>query len=169
MKGRSLLAGAVLAVAMAGAVPAVAAEGEQQMTHEQYDAYLKAFNAGDDSFADFYDDDVVFYHAPMFGTLRGKQAIIDFYRDIRTKIDETVTATTVVVDNDHGIMAAELSTRLVAKQPGVAMPSGDLNVGDAIISEGTVYYTLKNGKIAVIRGSKSGARKVPAGSVSNGN
>ena len=163
MIGRKFLAGALLAVAIAGSAPASAAEGEEHMTHEQYDAYLAAFNAGDDSFADYYDDDVVFYHAPMFGTLRGKQAIVDFYRDIRTRIEETVTATTVVVDNDKGIIAAELSTRLVAKQPGVAMPSGNLDVGDAIISDGTVYYTLKNGKIAVIRGSKSGARKVLAG------
>lgn len=136
--------------------------GADAMTREDYAEYLRLFNDGDERYADYYHEDVVFHHAPMFGVLKGRQAIIDFYRNIRTQLNEHVTAHAVVIDADQNMMAAELSTRLVAVRDGVKMPSGDLDTGDAIVSEGTVYYTLKDGLISVIRGSRSGAQKMPA-------
>lgn len=134
------------------------------MSKERFEEYLSLFNAGDERYAQFYDENVVFHHAPMFGVLRGRQAILEFYRNIRTQVSEQVTPHAVVVDNRQGMMAAELSTRLVALRDGIAMPSGNLNTGDTIISEGTVYYTLKDGRIVNIRGSKSGAKRIPADS-----
>ncbi|MCW2417305.1 nuclear transport factor 2 family protein [Sphingobium sp. B8D3C] len=137
----------------------------REMTRQRFEEYLRLFSAGDERFAQFYDEDVVFHHAPIFGVLKGRQAIIDFYKNIRLQVSEEVTSHVVVVDNEHGVMAAELSTRLVALKDGVAMPSGHLNTGDMIVSEGTVYYTLKDGLITTIRGSRSGARKTEAGSI----
>ncbi|HWW66115.1 MAG TPA: nuclear transport factor 2 family protein [Sphingomonadaceae bacterium] len=151
----------LLAAGMAAsAEPISAAEG--QMTHENYKIYLSRFNSGDDRYAQFYDDNVVFDHGPFFGILKGRQAIVDFYRDIRTKVKETVTASTVVIDNEHGVMAAELSTQLVATRDGVEMPSGHLDKGDMIITRGTVYYGLKDGRIISIRGGITGATRIPA-------
>lgn len=139
-----------------------ASAADRQMTREKYDTYLQRFNSGDDRYAEAYDENVIFDHGPFFGVLKGRQAIVDFYRDIRTKLKETVTASAVAIDNEHGIMAAELSTRLVATRDGVEMPSGHLDNGDAIISRGTVYYGLKDGQIVSIRGGVSGATRIPA-------
>ena len=143
--------------------PAAAQEQPTEMTQERYLKYLEQFNAGDEHYADIYDDNVIFYHAPQFGVLRGKQAILDLYRKIWQQVKETVTARTVVVDPKHGLIAAELSTKLVATGDEVKMPSGVLNRGDVLISEGTVYYELKNGRIALIRSSIEGARVVRKG------
>lgn len=157
-----LLAGLIAAASTTASV----AEGPARpaMSKERFEEYLRLFNAGDERYAQFYDENVVFHHAPMFGVLNGRLAILEFYRNIRTQVSEQVTPHTVVVDNQNGMMAAELSTRLVALKDGVAMPSGDLNTGDTIISEGTVYYTLEDGLIVNIRGSRSGAKRIPAGS-----
>lgn len=162
MRTIALMLAALMAMAMP--VPAWAGDvADGPMTQEKYAAYLQLFNAGDERYADFYDEDVVFYHDPMFGVLRGRQAILDFYRTIRTQLREHVTAHIVVIDREQGVMAAELTTRLVAVKDGIEMPSGTINTGDTIISEGTVYYTLRNGRIATIRGGISGGRKLPAG------
>lgn len=126
------------------------------MTQDAYHLYLQRFSAGDDRYADMYDDNVVFTHDPKFGTLRGRQAILDFYRKIRLDLKETVQASMVVIDNEQGVMAAELTTQLVAIRDGVEMPSGRLNMGDTIISRGTVYYGLRDGRIITIRASIDG-------------
>ena len=136
---------------------------QPEMTHERYATYLSLFNAADPNYADYYDPDIVFHHDPMFGVLRGREAILAFYRRLRGQLDEHVTARTVVIDHEKQIMAAELSTKLVAKVDGIKMPSGFLNKGDMIVSEGTVYYALKDGRITEIRSSISGGRKIPAG------
>ena len=62
--------------------PAAAQEQPAEMTQERYLKYLEQFSAGDEHYADIYDDNVIFYHAPQFGVLRGKQAILDLYRKI---------------------------------------------------------------------------------------
>lgn len=158
-----LLAGLMM-LTLAGRGAAQTAH-QQVMTYEAFSTYLQMFNAADPKYTDFYHPDVVFHHDVMFGILKGREEIAAFYTNIRRQLDEHVTAKTVVIDKEKQIMAAELSTRLVAKVDGVKMPSGLLNKGDAIISEGTVYYTLRQGRIAEIRGSISGGRKVPAGQV----
>lgn len=148
---------------LACASPGIAQpSGRAEMTHEDYAVYLNLFNAADPKYADYYDPDIVFYHDPMFGVLNGREAILAFYRKLRGQLDEHVSARTVVVDSAKQIIAAELSTKLVAKADGIAMPSGFLNKGDMIISEGTVYYTIKDGRIAEIRSSISGGRKILA-------
>jgi hypothetical protein len=144
----------------------VRAQGDQatpdRMTREKYSLYLERFNAGDDRYAELYDPEVVFTHAPMFGVLRGRQAIIDFYAGMRSQIKETVTASAVVIDNEHGIMAAELSTELVAKRDGVKLPSAMLNKGEKVVTRGTVYYGLRNGKVVSIRGGVTGKSRFDA-------
>ncbi|MBC2670306.1 nuclear transport factor 2 family protein [Novosphingobium piscinae] len=148
-----------LTALVAAATPAVAAP---EMTPAAYAEYLARFNAGDERYADIYDPEVVFEHDPKFGTLRGRDAIIAFYRQIRLQLKETVTASTVVIDNDRGLMAAELSTHLLATRDGVDMPSGTLMKGDAIVTRGTVYYGLRDGHIVSIRGSIGGTSVVRA-------
>jgi hypothetical protein len=126
------------------------------MTQERYAEYLRLFNNGDDRYADLYDNDVVFDHGPFYGILRGRQAIVDFYRDIRTQMQETVTATEVIIDHEQGVMAAELSTELRAIRDGVKLASRTLNKGDVYTTRGVVIYGLKDGRIVSIRGAVGG-------------
>ncbi len=131
------------------------------MTRPEYADYLSSFDSGSDHYADYYAPDVVFDHGP-YGILRGRQAIVDFYHGIRKELRETVTASEVVIDNEHGIMAAEIATRLTALRNGVKLPSHPLDKGDTFVSRGVVFYGLSGGRIVSIRGAHTGSSFVPA-------
>lgn len=156
------LAAAAVFVSLAFGGPCLAAQPSSQLTYEAYADYLKRFNAGDDSYAGYYAENVVFDHGPFYGVLRGRQAIVDFYQNIRTQLQETVTVGEVSIDNARGVILAELFTRLVATKDGVALASRTLNRGDAYMSRGVVVYKLKDGKIVDIRGAISGGTFEPA-------
>ncbi|MXO67189.1 nuclear transport factor 2 family protein [Altericroceibacterium endophyticum] len=148
--------------ALLGAFPAPVL-AQDEMTRAAFELYLERFSAGDERYAELYDPDVVFEHAPQFGVLRGREAILEFYRGIREQLEETVVASEVVIDNEQGVMAAELTTQLLATRDGVEMPSGTLDAGDMIISRGTVYYRINNGRITHIRGGIQGAERIAGG------
>jgi ketosteroid isomerase-like protein len=141
-----------------------ARDATSRMTPEKYAEYVRLFNAEDPRYAQFYSDDIVFDHGPVYGMLRGRQAIVDFYKGIWVKIHETLQVGAVVIDNDHGLMAVELSTHLVARKPGVTTPSHPegMKVGDEFVTRGVVIYTLRDGKIVQIRGAVEGNSFTPA-------
>lgn len=133
------------------------------VSYEAFAEYLRRFNAGDDRYAELYDENVVFDHGPFYGVLRGRQAIIDFYRNIRTQMKETVTARAVVIDREKKMMMAELTTELRAIKDGVKLASRTMNTGDLYTSRGTVVYELNDaGKILFIRGAAQGPSFEPA-------
>lgn len=136
---------------LAASSPAIA---HDRMTVAAYAQYLQRFSAGDDRYSELYDPQVIFEHDPKWGVLRGRQAIVEFYRKIRTQVKETVTLNTVVIDNERGLMAAEITTELVAIRDGVDMPSKTMNAGDTLLITGTVYYGLKKGRIVSIRSGR---------------
>jgi hypothetical protein len=137
------------------------------MTREKYAEYVRRFNAQDNRFAEFYTEGVVFEHGPVFGTLHGRQGVVDFYRNaIWSRIKETIVPEAVVIDNEHGLMAVELVTHLVATKEGVKLPSHPqgMKVGDELTVTGVVIYSLKNGEISHIRDAIEGNSFKPAGS-----
>jgi hypothetical protein len=131
------------------------------MTKEKYLTYLKQFSNGDEHYADLYVDNVV-YRGKPFGLLRGRQAIINSYRDIHRKLRETLTAGDVIIDNEHGLMSAELSNRLVALEDGVKLPSHTMNRDDVFVMRGVVVYSLAKGRITEIREPVEGNTFTPA-------
>lgn len=133
------------------------------MTPKMYQEYVRRFNAQDDSYGEFYADDVVFDHGPVFGILKGRQAVVDFYRAFWPKFHETLEIGAIVIDNEHGQMAVEVSTHLVARQAGVALPSHPqgLHPGDEFVTRDVVIYTLCSGKITHIRGAVEGQSFTP--------
>lgn len=140
-----------------------AATAATPMTLAAYQEYLRRFNAGDDRYAELYDENVVFDHGPFYGVLRGRRAILDFYRDVRTQMKETVTADAVVIDNERRMMAAELTTELRAIRDGVKLASRTINTGDVYTSRGTAIYEFNaEGKITFIRAAKQGSSFEPA-------
>lgn len=136
------------------------------VTREKFAEYIRRFNHRDERYANFYADDVVFEHGPYYGTLRGPQAILEFYRKTWTSFAQTLVPGDVVIDNDRGLMAAEMTTHLVAQVNGVASqshPEG-MKIGDEIVSKGVVFYEIRDGKITHIRGAAQNAVFHPAGS-----
>lgn len=160
-----LATGPSAGTAASGCDRASGSDSSARMTRDQYAEYVRRFNAEDERYAEFYSDDVVFDHGPVFGMLRGRQAIVDFYKRFWGKMHETLHVGSVVIDNDHGLMAAELSTHLVARKPGMTLPShpAGMNVGDEFVTSGVVIYTLRDGKIVYIRGAVEGNSFTPAG------
>ena len=142
------------------------ASHSEKMTREKFAEYIRRFNARDERYAQLYADDVVFEHGAYYGTLRGPQAILEFYRKTWKSFAQTLVPGDVVIDNDRGLMAAEMTTHLVARVDGVASqshPEG-MKVGDEIVSRGVVFYEIHDGKITHIRGAAQGAVFHPAAS-----
>ena len=139
------------------------------MTPAMYQEYVRRFNAQDVGYAQFYADDVVFDHGPAFGILHGRQGVVDFYRAFWAKFHETLEIGAVVIDNEHGQMAVEVSTHLVARQAGVTLPSHPqaLQPGDEFVTRDVVIYTLCHGKIRHIRGAVEGRSFTPYGTQTN--
>ena len=164
-----LSVGSSLGVAASKSDAASGAQANLRMTPEKYAQYVRRFNAEDERYAELYSDDVVFDHGPVFGVLRGRQAIVDFYKDFWGKMHETLDVGAVVIDNEHGLMAAELSTHLVARKPGMTLPShpAGMHVGDEFVTRGVVIYTLRKGKIVQIRGAVEGNSFNPAAASAN--
>lgn len=136
------------------------------MTREIFAEYIRRFNNRDERYAELYGDDVVFEHGPYYGTLRGRQGILDFYRQTWKSFAQTLVPGDVVIDNERGLMAAEMTTHLVARVNGVASqsrPQG-MKAGDEIVSMGVVFYEIRDGLIRHIRGAAQRADFHPVGS-----
>jgi ketosteroid isomerase-like protein len=145
---------------------AVAGPQSQLMTREKFAEYIRRFNRRDEGYADLYADDVVFEHGPYYGTLRGRQGILDFYRQTWKSFAQTLVPGDVVIDNERGLMAVEITTHLVARVDGVASqsrPQG-MKAGDEIVSMGVVFYEIHGGLIKHIRGAAQRADFHPVGS-----
>jgi hypothetical protein len=133
------------------------------MTREKYERYVQLFNARDHRYAEYYDPKVVFDARPAPQALHGRQAILDLYDGLWKQLDEHITIGRVVIDNEQGLMAAEITNRITATQDNVKLPSRTLNKGDVSVGSGVIFYGLSNGRISSIREAKSGRTVTPAG------
>jgi hypothetical protein len=121
------------------------------MNKQEFEAYLDAFNQPDfERLADFFTEDAVFAHLPHLPKLIGRNAILDFYRDVKSKLHETVKPLNLFVD-DHGI-AAEVSTEFVPFADYPDFPSTPLAPGDVYRMTGIVFYSAAGRKFSYIRG-----------------
>jgi ketosteroid isomerase-like protein len=157
---------ALLSVVLLTEAAAQPQPGAGRMTREMFAEYMHRFNAKDERYADLYAPDVTFDHGSYYGVLRGRQAIVDFYRKTWKSFAQTLVPGDVVIDNERGLMAAEMTTHLVALQDGVASqsrPQG-MKAGDEIVSLGAVMYEIRDGKITHIRGVAQRAAFHPVGS-----
>lgn len=158
---RSALSRLAGSAAVGLAAPARAASGE--MTREGFARYISLFNAADMDFLSFYTPDVVFTKGPPDGRLVGRDAIGRWYADIWQDFRETLTPLAIAIDTTHDIMLAELRTRLEATHDGVKWRDSIYGKGDRLIVDGTIVYTLRQGRIATIRGAADGRRVIAAG------
>lgn len=124
---------------------------DQPAMREWFEAYLKAFNAGDfDGFGAYYAEDVEFFG--QAATLQGREAVLEFYRGVRSRLDETVDLLAITGGRD--MMAAEIRTTLIAREDWLDFPTGPLRAGERRQSINFAFYDIVGGKFTRIRSAR---------------
>jgi hypothetical protein len=113
-------------------------------------AYLSEFNAANyDALAHYYADNILF----SFGngpTLRGRDAVIAFYRPFHEHVKETVEVQFLVMDHRH--VAVELAAEFRALKDFATFTRGPLKAGDVVRITSFVHYDLDgSGRFCRIR------------------
>ena len=120
------------------------------MTEEQrLAAYMAAFNRSDyEALCDFYCPDVRL----VIGSgkeLVGRQAIVDFYRDVKSKTRRSIS---ILQCFSNGLtVAAELESEFLATEDSPDFTSGPMTRGDRLYLNSFVFYDLREGRYARIR------------------
>jgi hypothetical protein len=113
-------------------------------------AYLREFNTANyEALARYYADDVVFTfgHGP---TLRGRDAVVAFYRPFHEHVKETVEVQFLVMDSRH--VAVELVTEFHAFKDFDNFTRGPLKAGDVVRLTSFVHYDIDGeGRFCAIR------------------
>jgi len=113
--------------------------------------YLDAFNGNDfDGFGAYYADDVEF--CGQAATLRGRTAVLDFYRDVKARLDETIDLLACI--SDENMLAAEIRTTLVAREDWPDFPTGPLLANQRRQSINFAFYDIVDGKFTRIRSAR---------------
>lgn len=116
-----------------------------------FEAYLAAFNRGDfDGFSAYYAPDVRFQG--QAGSFDSAEAVVDFYRMVRSRLDETVELLSFVAA--PGRIAAELRTTLVGRVDWPDFPTGPLLAGQRRASVNFAMYEIANGRFTRIRSAR---------------
>ena len=122
------------------------------------EAYLAAFNRGDfPGFGAFYSDGVQFFG--QAATLNGREAVLDFYRMVRSYADEKVELLTFVGSPMRDRILAELRTTLVARRDWPDMPTGAMAAGDQRQSVNFIMYDIAEGRFTRVRSARFSSRK----------
>lgn len=116
-----------------------------------FDGYVEAFNRSDfEGFGAYYADDVEF--SGQAAELRGRQAILDFYRQVKARMNETLVVRHFVSAPDR--IAVDLETRLEALVDWPEFPTGPVTAGHKIVSWSFVFYDLAEGRFTRIRSAR---------------
>jgi hypothetical protein len=122
--------------------------GSSPAQRQAFREYTQAFsNAEYAAFSRYYTDDVV-CELPAL-TLRGKEGIVLFYREMFKTVRESLTVHQVIADDDG--IAADVTSRFTAVEAAPHFVIAPLNKGDFIEGRVFVHYTLRDGKIAHIK------------------
>ena len=122
------------------------------MNKQLFGEYIASFNRDDfEGFSKYYADDVVLQLGTR-RTLLGRQAIIDFYREVKARIRETLIIRTVVADEAG--LAAEVATEFYALEDWPDFIAGPIRKGESIHIVSWVFYTIVNGRFQTIRSTR---------------
>jgi len=122
--------------------------GGSPVQRQAFMAYTRAFsNADFDAFSSYYTDDVVAEIGQL--TLKGRQGIVDFYRDMFSRIREHLTLNQLTAD-ENGICADIVSTFTAVEDASDFKPM-PLKKGEVLKVPVFVVYTLRDGRICRIQ------------------
>lgn len=120
----------------------------EMFTAADYRDYVTAFNRGDfDEFGRYYTEDVEFHSRN--GLFRGREAVTDFYRQVRARLRERIEIRQVVIG--RGELMADAVTHLEALQDWPELPSGPIAKGETRRSENFIWYELRGRQFSRIR------------------
>jgi sulfur carrier protein ThiS len=121
------------------------------MNKELFRHYIDSFNRDDFAgFSQYYADDVVLELPKK--ELRGRQAIIDFYKGVKARIRETLKINQVVADEEG--LAAEVETEFLALEDWPDFIVAPMKKGDRIRIVSFVHYEIRGGRFAHIKSAR---------------
>jgi SnoaL-like domain len=122
------------------------------MNKQLYAEYIAAFNRDDfEGFSKYYADDVVLQLGKR-KTIHGRQGIIDFYREVKARIRETLVINAMVADEEG--LAVEVATEFYALEDWPDFIAGAIRKGESIHIVSWAFYTIVNGKFQTIRSTR---------------
>jgi ketosteroid isomerase-like protein len=143
-----------------GAQPLLADPSQPAFSAAEFAAYIDAFNHDDyDSFGDHYTDDVVLVIAGQ-RELRGRQAIFDFYRTVKSQTRRTIQVNRFVTT--PGLFAVELQSEFLALQDLPDFIAGPMRKGGRIFINTFVIYELQDGRFWRLRSAEFRKENRPA-------
>ena len=120
------------------------------MTEDDFRRYVAAFNANDYAgFGAFYADDVVFELGSM-KRIVGREAILDFYREVKAHITEVVTPLGVLVGPSNVAMYCRTTFDTFADWPDFEI--WPTKAGDHREVETIAWYEHNGSQFTYIRG-----------------
>jgi hypothetical protein len=122
--------------------------------------YTRAFsNAEFDRFSRYYTEDVVCSLGGVGIVLRGKSALVDFYREMFKHVRESLTLHQLIAD-DSGL-AADITSQFTAIEDAPDFVVGPLKKGEFVRVPVFVHYELRDGRISRIKVARSGEVSKP--------
>lgn len=121
------------------------------MNKSQFRDYIDCFNRNDfPGFSRYYTDDVVLELPRKL--LRGPQAIVDFYKEVKARIRETLQINQVIADEEG--LAAEVATEFYALEDWPEFIVAPIRKGESIHIVSFVHYVIRDGKFAHIKSAR---------------
>ena len=118
-----------------------------------FEGYIAAFNRGDfDGFGAFYAADVAFFG--QAAELRGRAAVLRFYRMVRARVDERLELLDLVASPEGDRLLAEIRTTLVARVDWPDMPTCAMRAGERRESVNFIRYDIADGRFTRIRSAR---------------
>ena len=122
------------------------------MNKQLFADYIDSFNRDDfEGFSKYYAEDVVLELGKR-KRLQGRQAIIDFYREVKSRIRETLVIRAVVADEEG--LAAEVATEFHALEDWPDFIAGPIRKGESIHIVSWVFYRIVDGRFQHIRSTR---------------
>ena len=113
--------------------------------------YIDCFNRNDFAgFSRYYADDVVLELPKK--ELRGRDAIVEFYRVVKARVRETLQVNNVIVDADG--LAAEIDTEFYGLEDWPDFIVAPLKKGCSIRLVSLVHYRIHAGKFTHIKSAR---------------
>jgi ketosteroid isomerase-like protein len=122
------------------------------MSKERFTAYIDALNHNNyAALSDYYNDDVMLVTAGK-KELRGRQAILDFYKAVKPLTKHTIQINKIITSGS--LLAADLQSEFVALQDLPDFTAGPMKKGGCILSDTFVLCNVSDGKFARIRSAE---------------
>ena len=125
---------------------------------QSFRTYLDAFNRSDfDGFSRYYLPDIDF--RGRGGTFAGRDAVLAFYRGVKSKMRETLTLRGLVVGKRQWV--ADVVTELYAQEDWPDFPTGAMKKGETRRSENFIWYELDGDKFKRVRSGRHSGNPAP--------